>query len=256
VEVRVLGSSGGASPGCPPTSFLVDGRLSVDAGAVATALTLEEQSRVRDVLLTHSHLDHVRDLPLLLINSDRDGEPLRVHAMQVTLDAIRAHLFNKSIWFEAFSIPSPEAPLLSGRPLPLGRPVDVAGYRVTGYPLRHTVESAGWLVERDGTSVFFAGDTDQEDCLVGPVRDAGDRLHAVFLEASYPDRMADFARLTGHLTPTQLGRAARNVPDGTPILVSHLKPGFEDEIGREIAALGRPWIRPVTAGEIVRIGAA
>jgi ribonuclease BN (tRNA processing enzyme) len=253
VEVRVLGSSGGAALGCLPSSFLVDGRVAVDAGAVASALSLEEQARVKDVVLTHSHLDHVRDLPLLLINADRDREPLRVHAMQVTLDAIREHLFNKAMWFEAFSIPSKEKPLLRGHPLPLGQTVEVAGYEVTGYPLRHTVESAGWLIARDGIAVFFAGDTDDEECLVQPVRDAGETLRAVFLEASYPDRMADFARLTGHLTPTQLGRAARPVPEAVPVFVSHLKPGYEDTITREIAALGRPRIRPVFPGEVLRV---
>ncbi len=250
MRIRVLGASGGSALGCGPSSYLVDGRLCVDVGSAAAALTLAEQDAVEDVLLTHSHLDHVRDLPLLLINGDRRGRPLRVHGLPATLESIRRHLFNREIWFEVFALPHS---IITATPLPAGEQRTIAGFRVTGFPLHHTVESAGWLLDDGKGCVYFAGDTDQPDCLAPVVEAAGGRLRAVFLEASFPDGMAEFARLTGHLTPALLGRAARALPAGVPIFVTHMKPGFEERIVAEVAALGNPSLRPLRGGETLEV---
>ena len=250
MEIRVLGASGGCAPGCFPSSFLVGGRLAVDAGAVATQLTLEEQSRVTDVLLTHSHLDHVRDLPLLLINGDRTQSPLRVHSTAETLDAVKRHLFNREMWFEAFTIP---IPLVLSLPVEPGRTVEIAGMRVTGFPLRHTVPSTGWLLDDGEKAAYFAGDTDEEDCLVPVARAVGGRLRAVFLEASFPDEDAEFAKRTGHLTPAGLARAAKSLPAGIPVFVTHMKPGYEERISAQVRAAGNPALRFVRSGESLEV---
>jgi len=229
----------------------VDGRLAVDAGAVATVLTLAEQAEVTDVLLTHSHLDHTRDLPFLLIN--RVPMPLRVHGIAETLESLRAHQFNREMWFEAFTTPSPEDPLLVGMAHEPGKPEEVAGFRARPFPLRHTCPCAGWLLEEGDRAVYFCGDTDDLNALAPAVLTAGPRLRAVFLETSFPDRMAEFAVLTGHLTPAGLARSVRVLPKGVPVFVTHMKPGHEDEIAREVAALGLPGVRPVRAGEVIDI---
>ena len=250
MKIRVLGTSGGCSAGCPPSSYLVDDRLAVDAGALATGLGLEAQFAVDAVLLTHSHLDHVRDLPLMLINGDRERKPLRVHGLPVTLEAIRTHLFNKEVWFDAFTIP---VPMIENLPLGFGETRTIAGYRVTGIPMRHTIDTAGWLVEDARGSVFIAGDTDDTDCLAPVVAAAGDRLRAVLLEASFPDGQEEFAKFTGHLTPSGLGRAARALPRGVPLYVTHMKPGYEGIISAELRALGNPSIRPALPGEVIEV---
>src|SRR5258706_7009526 len=184
MDIRVLGASGGCAPGCYPSSFLVNGVVAVDAGAVATQLSLEEQSRVTDVLLTHSHLDHVRDLPLMLINGDRTRNPLRVRSQAVTLEAVKRHLFNRKMWFEAFTIP---IPLILSIPVEPGETIDLGGLKATGFPLRHTVPSLGWLLDDGKSAVFIGGDTEEEGCLEPVVKAAGGRLRAVFLESSFPD---------------------------------------------------------------------
>ncbi len=251
MQIRVLGASGGAAPGRPPTCFLVDGRLAVDAGALAERLPIEEQHRVRDVLLTHSHLDHVRDLPFILINTFRDGDPLRLWSTRVTLDAVRTHLLNKQIWYEAFTLPSEEAPSITGNELEVGVEATVAGHRVLGFALPHTVPSTGWLVGDGTDAVYFAGDTSDDDCLRPVVKAAGKRLRGAFLEASFPDERADFAILTGHLTPAGVGRAARALPPDVPVFVTHMKPGSEETIERQLADLGDPRIRPARAGDVI-----
>jgi glyoxylase-like metal-dependent hydrolase (beta-lactamase superfamily II) len=250
MQIRVLGASGGCAPGAFPSCYLLNGTVAVDAGAIATQLTLDEQYRVTDVLMTHSHLDHVRDLPLLLINGDRTKRPLRILSIKETLDAVKAHLFNREMWFEAFTIP---IPLILSIELELGKTADVGGMKVTGFPLHHTVASTGWLVDDGEAAVFIAGDTDQEDCLVPVVKAAGNRLRAVFLEASFADEQVAFAKLTAHLTPAGVARAAKALPPGVPLFVTHMKPGHEDRIEAQLRAVGNPALRPVRSGETLEV---
>jgi chemotaxis response regulator CheB len=62
--------------------------------------------------------------------------------------------------------------------------------------------------------------------------------------------MRDFAVLTGHLTPEMLGRECDDLPDDVEVLVTHMKPGFEIELAREVADLGRHGIRPCRDGDV------
>ena len=66
MKVRVLGCSGAIGKDCRTTSFLIDHDLLVDAGTGVGDLTLEEMRSIDHVLLTHSHLDHVVSLPLMV----------------------------------------------------------------------------------------------------------------------------------------------------------------------------------------------
>ena len=81
VRLRVLGCSGGELPRHRTTCFLVDGGLAIDAGALTASLSLEQLLQVDDIVLTHSHFDHVKDVPLLAdLLVGRRRRPVRVHA--------------------------------------------------------------------------------------------------------------------------------------------------------------------------------
>ncbi len=68
MEIRVLGCHGSQLPGYGLTGFLIDATTLLDAGAVTSVLTLEEQIRVDHILITHAHLDHIRELSSLADN--------------------------------------------------------------------------------------------------------------------------------------------------------------------------------------------
>ena len=65
MEVRVLGAHKLESLETRHTCFLIDDVLGLDAGSLASSLSLEEQTRIKAVLLTHQHFDHIRDIPTL-----------------------------------------------------------------------------------------------------------------------------------------------------------------------------------------------
>lgn len=68
MRLKVLGSSGASMPGCNTTSFLINHTILLDAGTVTSILTLQEQIMIKNIFITHTHLDHVKDLLFLADN--------------------------------------------------------------------------------------------------------------------------------------------------------------------------------------------
>jgi len=113
MRVRVLGCSGGIGGARHTTSLLIDDDCLIDAGSGALRLSLDELARIEHVFLTHSHLDHVLALPLLLDSvSGLRERPVTVHATAETLAILRAHLFNWLIWPDFNRIPDAERPFM------------------------------------------------------------------------------------------------------------------------------------------------
>ena len=128
MRVRVLGCSGAIAKDCRTTSFLIDGDVLVDAGTGVGDLTLEEMRGIRHVLLTHSHLDHVAALPLMVdAVASHITEPIRVSALPGTIAALKAHIFNNVIWPDFSRIPSPQAPFVSFHEIQVGQTLELNG---------------------------------------------------------------------------------------------------------------------------------
>lgn len=240
MEVTVLGCSGGEMAFGQMPAFLVDGTLLLDAGTISAALGRARQRKIRDVAITHAHLDHIKALPFFAddILSHRLGNRLRVHADRRVLAVLKKHIFNGLVWPDFSRIPERGNGVLSFHELPHGAPVTVGAHRVTAFPMPHPTPASGLLVEdRKGRRLFYTGDT-------GPGRAAwrglrGTTVHALFIEASFPDRHEEHALLSGHLTPRLLAaELAKMDPLPERIFVTHAKPPFRERIRGELAGLG------------------
>jgi ribonuclease BN (tRNA processing enzyme) len=249
MRIRVLGCSGGAAPGREPSCYLLDRGVAIDAGALANGLTIDEQNDVRHVFLTHAHWDHVRDLPLHVINRRAGTPTLVVHAIPETIRSIRTHLMNDEVWFRAFDLPNAESAFVSAEPILPGQTVETQGYRITAMSVPHTVPAVSFHVDDGTTSIVVSADTGGGSVFGSIPKDASP-LRAVFLEASFPNRMRDFALLTGHLTPSMLAEECAVLPAGVAVLVTHMKPGFETELTQEIHDLERQGVRPCRDGDV------
>jgi ribonuclease BN (tRNA processing enzyme) len=40
--------------------------VAVDAGSIAIALTNDQRAKVKDIIITHPHMDHVASLPIFI----------------------------------------------------------------------------------------------------------------------------------------------------------------------------------------------
>src|SRR5437764_600685 len=102
MKLTLLPSALGAA-GAPAAQYLssalVNDTIALDAGCLGFHGTPDDQARVRHVLLTHSHLDHVASLPIFLENGHEGrGDGVNIYASAATLDALRRHFFNDQIW--------------------------------------------------------------------------------------------------------------------------------------------------------------
>lgn len=243
MRVRVLGCHGGELPGCRTTCFLLNGHVTIDAGALTGVLPLEQLLAVNDIFLTHSHFDHVKDVPLLtdLLVGKRDA-PLRVYGPRECIDTLRSSVFNDELWPDFTLIPNHTAPVLELIPLPAFERVSSGDLTFTSVPVNHPVESVGYLVESGGRAIAFSGDTGPTGRFWNEVnRHQG--MQAVFVELSFPNRLQWLADLSGHFTPQTLREELKKLEHDVPILLYHLKPAFLDELRREVAELGNDRLR-------------
>jgi ribonuclease BN (tRNA processing enzyme) len=241
MRLRVLGCHGGESPSHRPSSFLVDDALLLDAGSVTRSLSLADQRRVDTVYLSHAHLDHTKDLPLLLDNvlGHREG-PVEVVASDATARALEQHLFSGALWPDFTRIPSAEAPAVRIRRIPPGELTKVGRHELFTVPMTHAVECHGVIVTDAGGSVAYTGDTGPTDAFWERLK-GWPRLRAILVEVSYPNELDELAHLAGHLTPRLLAAELDKLgPCSVPIYVGHVKPGHEDVVRAQIAELGDP----------------
>ncbi len=250
MEIRVLGSCGSRLGGCQTSSFLINGRLLLDAGTIASVLSLEEQIAVEDVLLTHAHLDHVADLPFLIDNvMIRRAAPLRVWAPAPVLQALQDHLFNDILWPDFTRLPSTAAPALQLVPLEPGAETRLGALRVRWTQTRHPVPSAGYCLTEGKTTILFSGDTAPTEDLWNLARSCP-HLKAAFIETTFPDRLSELAMVSGHLTPASLqGELEKLARPAVPVKVFHAKAQFLEEILAELNDLHNERLQVLGGGE-------
>lgn len=217
--------------------------LAIDAGTLGMVWPLERQQKIRNILLSHSHMDHIATLPLLLDNVYREGDTCPViHATDATIGALRQHVFNDSIWPDFVRLSQEETPFLRLRTLVDEEEFQCGSFSVTSVPLNHIVPTSGFVVRHSEYTVAFISDTRPTDRvweLLSTIQD----LKAVFLECSFPNSHRELAHKSGHLCPEQfVGEVDKLGRDDVRIIACHLKPSHYEAIADELAALGRPQV--------------
>jgi len=250
MRLRILGCSGGELGRHRTTCFLVDGRLAVDAGALTASLSLDELVQVDDIVLTHSHLDHVKDVPLLSdLVVGRRAAPVRVHASTGCAGTLRRSIFNGELWPDFTRIPDRRAPAIEIVPFDPEVPFEAGRYTVAPVPVHHPVESVGVVISDGRSAIAVSGDTGPTTRFWEKVN-AAPRLEALLVEVSFPNAMQELADASGHLTPRTLAGELRKLDrGGLPVLLYHLKPAHAAELEREVAALGLPTLRVLRRGD-------
>ena len=247
MKIRVLGAHGSdllvkgvtGSTNCRSVGFLVNDELIVDAGTLASALTIEEQRRVKHILLSHTHLDHVKEIPPLVDNLfELVDHQVVVSSVSSVVEGLQKHIFNDLVFPNFFHIQASNHAILRSQSLELKvETILSGGISVIPVLVNHTVETVGFVIRDETAAWIYSGDTYYTE-EIWEIAARTPNLKGVFIEVSFPDSMIDMARQSKHLTPMLLAQEYRKIgnPD-LPLFVYHMKPIVRDQIMKEIACL-------------------
>jgi ribonuclease BN (tRNA processing enzyme) len=241
LNLHVIGCHGGETPKHRTSAFVLGERLAIDAGSLTSGMELDAQCALEAVIVSHAHLDHVRDLATIADNRcQNDCAPLVIAATKGTLAILKKHFFNNLLWPDFSVIPSKRRPAIKYLELKPEKPVMVAGYEVRAIPVSHTIECCAFAIRgRDGT-LAYSGDTGPTERL-WEVLNGTDDLKALLMEVSFPNHLHGLAKASGHHTPESLGIEMRKLERSKelPVLLYHIKPSFQSMVERECARLKR-----------------
>jgi cAMP phosphodiesterase len=239
VELRVIGCHGGETPKHRTSAFVVGGRLAIDAGSLTSGMAVADQAELTACLVSHAHLDHIRDLATLADNRcQMRCAPLVIAGTKETLLALRQHFFNNLIWPDFSKIPSDDQPTIIFQEIDVEVPVQIAGFQVRAVPVSHTIEASGFIVDDGRDAIAYSGDTGPTDRLWEALN-AVPNLRGLLMEVSFPNEEQGLATASGHHTPRTLALdlAKYRAPADLPTLLYHIKPVFQSVVERECAAL-------------------
>jgi ribonuclease BN (tRNA processing enzyme) len=223
------------------SSCLVNDVLALDAGPLGFYRSPFDQARVRHVLLSHTHIDHVASLPIFVENAyEGRADPVTVHGSQDVLDGVQTDLFNNRLWpdFIALSKNNPK-PFLKMERFEPGQTIELEGVRITAVAVNHVVPTSAFVLRDAGGSVAYVTDTGPTE-EIWKVLNALPDLKAVFLEATFPNDMAWLADVSKHLTPAQFAVEAAKLTRPARLIVIHLKARYQAKVIAELKALNLP----------------
>lgn len=254
MRIEVLGCHGSETPKANAVGFLLNDHILLEAGTASSVLSMERQQKIKHVIISHLHLDHIKSLPFIADNRIGEEEnSLTVYGIQDVIDGLKAHLFNDSIWPDFTRIENGKTPLLLFHPLALGVTAHIGDLDVLPVAVSHSIPSAGFLISQEGRSLLYTGDTapTQE---IWDIASKTPDLACLIVETSFPDTMQEIATISGHMTPSVLVNeiCKMNRPE-VPVYIFHMKPKYEEAIVKEIHERLGKRVHILRQGEIIRL---
>lgn len=244
MRLFVAGCHGGETLRHKTSAFVLDGTLAIDAGALTSGLELRAQAKLKAVLVSHAHLDHVRDLATLADNRCQLAcKPLVIGGTKETLDTLKLHFFNNRLWPDFSKISTSSGPVIVFEELEIEVPKIIAGKTIRAVTVTHTIDAAGFVIEGETGALAYSGDTGPTDHF-WEVLATVPNLKTLLMEVSFPNRESGIAKVSGHHTPQSLAADLKKLetlpgirPDALPTLLFHMKPVFQKAVETECAAL-------------------
>ncbi|CAN5427440.1 hypothetical protein BH10ACI3_BH10ACI3_14080 [soil metagenome] len=232
-------------------SIIIDDMVAIDAGCLAFSCTNLQRKQVRDIVLTHTHLDHIAGLPIYVDDLFASlTEPIRVHATREMIDILERDIFNWAIYPRFSELSNDHGPVVEYREFVRGTTFDVKHLSIASVEVNHKVSASGFIVSDGKLAVGITGDTAETDEFWKVCNTRTD-LTAVLVECAFPNELNDLAGISNHLTPSRLKRELSKLEGRNyPIYVINLKPMYRDRI---IAELEKEDIENLAVFEVGKI---
>lgn len=239
MRIRLLGSATGDESALQYlSSYLINDSVAIDAGSIGICGTPAQQRQVRNIFLTHSHIDHIATLPIFLDNIFEPGrDPVVVHGHTQLIADLQRHVFNDVIWPDFVRLSQPGREFLRLNTLEAEVPYSVDGLTITPVLVNHLVTTHGYIVTDGFSTVVFGADSGPTD-RIWELAAGSPGPCSVILEACFPNAMHHLACISKHLTPELFAAEVAKMPALKTIIAVHIKATRRADVTSELNALG------------------
>lgn len=245
--------NGAASQRQHLSCFVIDDRVAIDAGSLALAANKKQKKQIRDVVLTHGHLDHIAGLPLFVDDLFASlEEPVSIFALKEVTDVLKKHIFNWEIYPDFAELENDNGIVLEYCPFQKNQEFAVKHLKLKAIEVNHKVPSVGFIISDGSSKIAVSGDTASTELFWNVINNE-DKLDAILLECAFPDFLDELAEASHHLTPKLLKPELQNLQHkDTPIFIINMKPMYREMIVREISDLKIPNVEILEIGKVYK----
>ncbi|HEY0426206.1 MAG TPA: 3',5'-cyclic-nucleotide phosphodiesterase [Pyrinomonadaceae bacterium] len=231
--------------------IVVDDLVAIDAGSLAMATSAVQKKQIRDVIISHAHLDHIAGLPLYIDDLFATlREPVCVYATEEVIEVLERDIFNWSVYPRFSELENDNGKVMRYLPFEAGKTFSVKHLRISAIKVNHKVPSVGFIVSDGQTTFALSSDTAEMDGF-WEVLNAEKNLSAVLVECAFPNELEELARVSYHLTPKTLKKELEKFSHRNCLIyIINIKPMYRDEIVRQIEELNLENLQILEVGQI------
>jgi len=233
-DIRFLGVGGSKSEKIGTTSLQVSFDILIDGGNIIDIL--KDDSRfLEHIFLTHSHLDHICDIPYLFdLNFEKLKKPIKIYALQSTIEDLQNYIFNDKVWpdFSKIKLLYSDEPALVYEVIEFDETYKFKDVSITPIEVKHTIPTCGFVIKKADYKVLFAPDTKASQNLLDKIVEYD--VDSLIVDCSYPARLEALANASGHFATSTLKIELDKLEKNIDTYLVHIKSSYIQEIEREI----------------------
>lgn len=234
--IKILGASGSKAKNQNTTSFQIFKDIIIDAGNVLNSLGNEAKD-INHIFLTHSHADHITDLPFIIETFFEERKtPLTIYALEETIEVLKTYSFNNVIWpdFTKIKLLNSNENSLILKKIKLNEIISIGEYQIKPIEANHIAGSCGFVITKNHQSFIISGDTYTNPIIWEEINN-NKTIKCLIIECSFPDKFDELAEVSKHLTPNLIAKELKNLKrKDISIFFYHLKPNYEKELLKDI----------------------
>jgi len=231
--------------------LVIDDQVAVDAGSLAMSCSDAQRAAIRDIVLSHVHLDHIAGLPMFIDDLFATvTEPIRVHATAEMIEILERDIFNWSVYPRFSELANDNGQIVEYCPYNFGEAFDAKHLKLRPVAVNHSVQSSGLIVSDGTLTIGVTGDTSATDEIWSELHSCSD-LAAVFVECAFPNEFGNIAEASHHLTPERLaGELAKLDRPDVPVMVMNIKPMYREKVIEQVGQLAISNVSIVDVGRV------
>ena len=236
-SIKVLGAYGTRANGFGTSSIELNKHNVLDAGNLLDALG-EESIHIKNIWLTHSHLDHIVDIAYILDNYfTQRKDSLTIYGLPETIKAIKENFLNDTVWpdFSKISLYNSNDMAVVYQEIEIGKEYQISDDEyIEAFETDHTVACCGYLYTKADRTIMICADTYSLENAID-ILEKRKQINSLIVECSFSNSMDKLAKDSKHLNSNLLfGQLKKLKRDDIALYINHIKPTYLEMISKEI----------------------